>query len=93
MDKAAALRLAKKDPVFRAALREELGKRAASKLASMATSAAKSKWGKAFDLLGPVFREMAVARELVAIMANQEPIDPKGQAARLIQAASDVMRG
>lgn len=66
---------------------------AASRLASMAKSAAKSKWGSSMQFLGPHLRDAVVAYEFASIVASQEPMEKGSQSERIIQGAIDVMRG
>lgn len=64
----------------------------ASRLASMAKSRAKSKWGSSMQFLGRELKSAVVAHEYVSIIAGQEPIEATGQAARLIEGAQEVLR-
>lgn len=75
--KQAALKLAKKDPVFRRAL-----------VAAMTDGSVRA----FLMLLGPEFTQRANASEFVRIVAGQEPVDDSGQAARIIASAEDLLR-
>lgn len=64
-----------------------------ARLAGLARSRAKAKWGSSMTLLGPELRVAVVAHEYVLLMAGQEAIEPNGQAERLIDGASEIAKG
>lgn len=62
-----------------------------SRLASMAKTRAKSKWGSAMTHLGPTLQKAVVAYEFASIIAGQEPLEKGGQAERIIKGAEGVV--